>query len=334
MLVGIVGKDGSGKRTLARWVAGHIPQGKGNEPLEFTVEYPDKRLDKVSLVTKAEKITYYKFKFLLPGHGQKINTQLNQLRNCDAFVVIIKNFDKQDIKDPILDLKEIQDEMLLADLSVVEKRLSTLEMDKKKGKPVNEKEVLLLSKAKRLLDENRFLREDEELKDAFELKGFRFLTQRPTLVVLNNDQESISSNIEEIKLVSDIFRTNLKLELELLDLEQNEREEFALLYGIDLNSKDIFLQKLFSLLNLKTFFTFVSNEARAWAVPKGYNCLECAGAIHSDIKKGFIKAEVIPYKELERYGDFNACKRAGLLRLEGKDYMVADGDIITFRFNV
>lgn len=335
MLVGIIGKDGSGKRSLARWLSGHIPQGKGNEPLEFKVEYPDKRLDKISSVTKAHKVTYLRFNFLLPGPNQKITAQLNQLRNCDAFVVIVKNFEQKGIKpDPVLDLKAIQEEMLLADLAVVEKRINTLEMDRKKGKPVNEKEITLLIKAKGLLEENRFLREDEELRDAFELKGYRFLTQRHTLVVLNKDQENKPLDLQDIQLISDMFTINLQLALELLELEENEREEFALLYGIDLNSKEVFLQKLFKLLSLKTFFTFVSNEARAWAVPNNYSCLECAGAIHSDIKKGFIKAEVISYRELEKHGDFNACKKAGLLRLEGKDYMVADGDIITFRFNV
>ncbi|MFN3535743.1 MAG: DUF933 domain-containing protein, partial [Desulfatiglandales bacterium] len=250
------------------------------------------------------------------------------------FIAMVKAFGLDpSTEDPTQQLVRIGDEMLLSDLSVVEKRLLALETDRKKGKAVNERERSLLLRAKELLDEGRFLREERALQESPELKGYRFFTQRSLLSVFNTDGD-IHIDLRGLPIVSDSIYLRLGLQLELMELEEDDRREFMSLYGIAPNSKENFLKKVFDLLNLKTFFTFVSNEARAWSVPSHYNCLECAGAIHSDIKRGFIRAEVISFRDLETFSDLQGCKKVGALRLEGKEYMVADGDVITFRFNV
>lgn len=335
MIFGIIGKEGSGKKTFVRWLLGYLPQAKGNEPLEIVVECPDRRLEVISRITKATKRTYQRFTFLLPAANQKISGQLNQLRNCDGFVVITRSFGPKDTRPNLIpDISEIQDEMLIADLAVAEKRLAGLQMDKKKGKPINEKELYLLEKAKTMLDKGIFLKDDPELIGPTELKGYRFLTQKPVMLLSNEDQDSLPEEIRELPFVDDFISIKLALELELMELDEGEREQFRDIYGIKAETKELFLARLFDLLRFKTFFTFVSNEAKAWGVPMHYTCVECAGVIHSDMKKGFIKAEVVGYQDLERYGDIQACRKAGVLRLEGKDYMVKEGDLITFRFNV
>jgi len=336
MILGIIGEPGSGKKTLVRLLVGELSKTKPDEPLEVVVDVPDQRIDLITKATKATKKTLYKLKFLLPSlSSEKINMQLNQLRNCDGFLVVLNNFLPSVAEDAaIKTLKEIQGDVILADLLVAEKRLEGLGMDKKKGKPINPKELELLNKAKASLEKGLFLREIPELKDPVELRGFRFLTQRPFLVVFNNAQDQKIPGLGGLKLASDAIGLPLALETELLSLAEEEKREFMELYGMEGSFRDEILKKSFALLGLKTFFTYVSNEVRAWAVPKSASCIDCAGVIHSDIRKGFIRAEVVSYEDLVRLGDIQACKKAGVMRLEGKDYVVKDGDVITFRFNV
>lgn len=336
MILGILGEPGSGKKTLIRLLVEELPKIKADEPLEVVVDVPDHRIDFIAKATKATKKTLYKLKFLLPSLStEKLAMQLNQLRNCDGFLVVVKNFEHDvNQSSAIKKLEEVQGDVILADLLVAEKRLEGLNMDKKKGRPINPKELELLYKAKEALEKGLFLREIPELKDPVELRGFRFLSQRPFLVVFNNLQDQKLPVLEGLRLVSDALALPLGLENELMALTEQERREFMELYGIEGSSKERILKKSFELLNLKTFFTYLSNETRAWGVPKSFTCVDCAGVIHSDIKKGFIRAEVVSYEDLIRFGDIQACKKAGVMRLEGKDYAVKDGDVITFRFNV
>jgi ribosome-binding ATPase YchF (GTP1/OBG family) len=217
----------------------------------------------------------------------------------------------------------------------VEKRLERIELDKKRGKgPENDEEVLLES-CRSMLENNQSLRLNPELALAPVLKGFTFLSAKPQLVIINNedDDESIPEWQQRPEGL-EIMVVRGRLEMDIASMSSEEAEEFFAEYHISDSALDRVIRGSYKILNQISFFTVGDDEVKAWTIRQGTPALEAAGEIHSDIQKGFIRAEVLAYDDLQKYGSFKDAKKAGQVRLEGKEYPVQDGDIIHFRFNV
>ena len=248
--------------------------------------------------------------------------------------------------DPVRDAEIINLELNLADLQTVENRIGKIE---KKSKTTKDKdavaEMALLNRLKPLLEEGkpaRVLEVDED--EAIILKGYNLLTAKPMIYVANLDEEGVmdpSANAYYNQLVeyassqnNEVVALCAKMEEELSELDKEEKTAFLNELGVDSSGLDLLIQKAYSVLNLCTFLTAGEDECRAWTFKKGMKAPDCAGVIHTDFKKGFIRAEVYRFEDIDELESEHAIKEAGRLRLEGKDYVVQDGDVMHFRFNV
>ncbi len=333
MKTGIFGFAGCGKTEMFLALAG--PQAKSVS--RAMVKVPEPRLDPLAEIFNPKKITYSEIEYEeIKGGGVKTlgSKVLNDIRSSDCLVAIINCF--SGTFDPKVQEQNIEGDLIISDLAVIEKRLERIASDKKKDKNlVNKKEEELLIKAKELLDKEIPLRDDETIYNASELKGFQFLSAKPIVYVYNVDERNIGGmDLSEDKNIARI-EVCAKLERELREIEDpEERQEFLDDLGIKESALDRVIHVTYRLLGLITFLTAGEKEVRAWTIKRGSTAQEAAGAIHSDIQKGFIRAEVLSWEDFERVKDFKKAKDTGVLRLEGKDYIVKDGDIITFRFNV
>jgi ribosome-binding ATPase YchF (GTP1/OBG family) len=225
--------------------------------------------------------------------------------------------------------------MIFADLVVVEKRIERLDLDKKRGKEISAEERTLLEACLQMLEAQRPLRDDPEIATAHLLKGYALLSAKPFLIIFNNDDEDENPPPWEEppkRFNSCVVRG--KLEMELADLTPEEAAEFMTAYHVKSSAMDRVIQHSCSVLALIAFFTVVHKEVRSWMVPHGTTALDAAEVIHSDMKRGFIRAEVLAYDDLLAAGTYPQAKKEGKVRLEGKTYIVQDGDIMTFRFGV
>jgi ribosome-binding ATPase YchF (GTP1/OBG family) len=350
MKLGIIGLPQSGRRTIFRALTGTRAvkatgrTERGDQPL-VTVNVPDQRVDYLSKTFKPEKTIYSQIGYLLPGRAgdldspsrEKEDLLLSAVRTCDGLIQVVRNFQVFGGPPPTPeeDFIKLQSEMLLGDLVVTEKRIERITLDAKKGKELDRKELALLETCRAILAEEKPLRDDTEIAASPVLKGFTFLSAKPLLLISNNSDEDedppimprIPDNIE-------IMVVRGKLEMEIAEMAPEEAEEFLSAFHIERSLLDRVIQRSLAVSNLISFFTIVENEVRSWTVAKGFSALEAADLIHSDMRKGFIRAEVLPYDQLVKYGNFSEAKKEGQLRLEGKDYVVQDGDIIKFRFSV
>jgi GTP-binding protein YchF len=286
-----------------------------------------------------KKTTFASVEYLLPsdtGAGSD-NMSWNQVRICDALIHVIRNFSDFSGVDPHSedDYRQIEDEMILNDLIVVEKKIDRIGADLKRGKKPDEEEHKLIIACKELLEQGKPLREDAYLAKSPLLKGFTFLSAKPQLIIVNNDD----SNDELPEWSSEqsglgIQAVRGRLEMEIAVMNKEDAQEFLAEYNIAESALDRIIRESYQILNLISFFTVGDDEVKAWTIDKGTVALEAAGEIHSDIQKGFIRAEVLAYDDLKSYGSFKEAKKAGRVRLEGKEYVVQDGDIINYRFNV
>jgi ribosome-binding ATPase YchF (GTP1/OBG family) len=231
------------------------------------------------------------------------------------------------------DFKALEEEFVIADLSTVEKRLEKIEQERKKGKKGVEREGELLSECSKVLNREEPLRNYAELATAPELRGFTFLTAKPLLVVVNNEDSDETIPAVDFHGVEAVA-VRAKLEMEIVQLPPDEVETFRQSFGVKSLARDVVIRKSYALLKLITFFTVGEDEVKAWTIPEGTTAVKAAGTIHSDMEKGFIRAEVLAYEDLRKVGSYNAARKEGLVRLEGKDYVVRDGDIIHVRFGV
>jgi len=347
MKLGMVGLPRSGKTTvfkaLTRRSGESAPAGGQVVPVLGTVSVPDPRVDWLSALYRPKKTTHAQVTYLdlqgMPGAQENrkeyMGLLLNHMRPVEALLMVVRNFDDplSGKAAPEREFRQLTEEFLLADLTTVEKRLERLAAERQKGRQGVDAERELLERCAALLNEEKPLRSDPELAAAPELRGFTFLSAKPTLVVVNNaddDDRTPNADFGDAEVV--VVRG--KLEMELAQLEEAEAAVFMEDYGIRELAVYRVIQRSFGLLGLGTFLTVGDDEVKAWTVPVGLPAVEAAGVIHSDIKKGFIRAEVVAYSDLERAGDYAAARRLGLVRLEGKDYPVQDGDVIHFRFNV
>jgi GTP-binding protein YchF len=341
MKLGIIGLPRSGKSTLFDALTKNIAgdEHKGQERIA-AIRVPDARVDRLRQIYKPQKTIYAQVEYFLPGFktdGSGDQGIWTSVRDCDALLHVIRNhaaygFEKP---SPLEDFIKLEQEFILADLVVVEKRLERIELDEKRGKKMDQEEKALLTQCRQSLEEEIPLRKKSELSSAPKLRGFTFLSAKPVLILFNNEDDD--DRMPDIKNLTgeeacEVVRGKLEQELAQMPLE--EATEFLSEFNIPASAMDRIIRQSYALLNLISFFTTISNEVRAWTIKKGTPALDAAEVIHSDMKKGFIRAEVVSFQDLMDAGSYAEAKKRAAVRLEGKAYEVQDGDIIQFRFNV
>ena len=346
MKIGLVGFAGSGKTTVFNTMTGlSVPVGYGGELRYGTVKVPDQRIDALSRVFSPRKTTYAEISFCdIPGeHGAERKglsvKALQQIREQDALCLVIRDFSSPAIEgspDPVHDLDAIHTECVFADLEIIERRL-----DRAKKENAPKQEQAVFEKMRDTLERGDPLRRlsPSEL-DRTPLRGYAFLTDKPLLVAFNRDESRAGDPLpaDLTHRVSALGAAGLTLsasvEAEIAALAPDEQTAFLQDLGVTESALARFIRAAYGLLDLISFFTVGPDEVRAWPIRRGMNARQAAGRIHSDLERGFIRAEVIPYTLFMEHGSEQAVKAAGKLQIEGKDYIVADGDIMHVRFNV
>lgn len=341
MKLGIIGLPRAGKSTLFDALTKNITgtEHKGEDRIA-AIRVPDARVDALSLMFKPQKTVYAQVEYFLPGlktdspGEQSIWTSV---RDCDALLHVIRNhtaygFEKQ---SPLQDFIKLDQELILADLVVVEKRLQRIELDEKRGKKMDQEEKALLTQCREALEREFPLRKKSDLSSAPKLRGFTFLSAKPVLVLFNNeDDDERMPDIKQLTAREACQVVRGKLEQELAQMPPEEAAEFLSEFNIPASAMDRIIRQSYALLNLISFFTTISHEVKAWTIKKGAPALDAAEVIHSDMKKGFIRAEVVSFHDLMDAGSYAEAKKRGAVRLEGKAYEVQDGDVVQFRFNI
>ena len=364
LTAGIVGLPNVGKSTLFNAITNQKILAENYpfatiEPNVGVVTVPDERMDKLKAMYEPNRFIPTAYEFtdiagLVKGASQGEglgNKFLSHIREVDAIVEVVRCFDDGKIIhvdgniDPIRDIETINLELAIADLDVINNRLERVS---KKARTTKNKddlvEVEALEKAKQALEENKALRQVEFTEDELKsLKSYSFLTLKP-IIYLANIKESELGNpdnkyVQEVKQYAlkenaQVVSLCAKVEEDLSELTKEEKQEMLEALGLEESGLDKLIQATYDILGLATYFTVGKDEVRAWTFKKGMNAKQCAGIIHSDFEKGFIRAEVMSYEDLVKYGNELKVKEAGRARLEGKDYIMQDGDICHFRFNV
>ncbi len=344
MKLAIVGLSGAGKSTVFEALTRSLSDaGHKNEARIGTIRVPDNRIDFLSKMYLPQKTIYAQVEYFLPtaaaGPKEKSGDHpaWKVVREADALIHVVRNFSGYGLKTPtpLEDYRSLDQEMILIDLVAVEKRLERLDADQKRGKAVNPEEYGLLQECREVLEKESPLRRHPELAGAPLLKGYAFISAKPALILFNNDDEN--DGIPEMTGVYSLEASAYikgKLEQELSRMSAEEAREFLSEFNITASAMDRVIRQSYELLGLISFFTVGQDEVRAWTIVKGTSAVEAAGVIHSDFKKGFIRAEVVSYADLTAAGSYAEARKKGTVRLEGKTYIVRDGDIINFRFNV
>jgi GTP-binding protein YchF len=362
--IGILGLPNVGKSTVFNALTGAQNAEVANypfctiQPNRAIVPLKDIRLEKLRELVDVPKIIYATIEFvdiagLVKGasQGEGLGNQfLSHVRNTDALIHVVRSFDDPNVVhvhgsiDPQDDIEVISIELALADLAQLERKIIKIESDIKGDKkliPVLE----ILNSLKDHLARGKPVSTFPERESLFcqsLINEMRFLTSKPIIYAVNVDETGLSEKTPEIDIVNKIAKDtsaeviviSAKLEEELLDMTPDEQVEFLELAGAKANGLDQVIQKGFEALNLLSFFTKNEEEVRAWNISVGTRAPQAAGKIHTDFEKGFIRAEVVPFDIFAKHGSDSVVKSAGLMRSEGKDYIVQDGDIILFRFNI
>ena len=360
MRLGIIGLPNSGKTTIFNALTGaNLPtEPFSSGQLEVhtaVVNVPDERVDRLSAIFKPRKTTYATVTYtdiggLDKGIGQGglSGPMRNELQQVDAFVHVVRAFEDEAVPhpqgtiDPIRDLEIIDSEFLLVDLISVENRLARLEEERKKGKVESKQqniaETALLERLHAQLEAEQPLRDLDLTPDEYKsLRGYGFLTLKPALIVFNtgDDGSDPAAGLDYAHRQTQVITLRGKLEAEIAQLD--DPDDVALFleeYAIDRPSRERVIHLSYELLGIHSFFTYGDDEVRAWSLRKGGTAVEAAGAIHTDLARGFIRAEVMAYDDFIAAGSVNEVKARGKMRLEGKDYVVQDGDMIIIRFNI
>jgi GTP-binding protein YchF len=358
MKIGIIGLPKVGKTSLFRMLTKTLlDERRHTNPREAhlgVARVPDERLDRLMALYTPRKLTYTSVEYLdvaaLGQEALKETTYLTTLRNVDALVHVLRAFDDPvmphaDSIDPLRDLRHVEFDLMISDLGQIEKRLERLEKDLKRMRaPDLEKEQEILQLCKTQLENEQPLREIElSPADEKRLRSFMFLSQKPVLYVLNiGESTDLGHAIEHVpetyKLSAVALRPNAavavvcaKVEAELAEMSDDEAADFLASYNLQESGLVRLIRKSYELLGLISFFTLGDDECRAWTIPRGSRAVEAAGAIHTDLEKHFIRAEVIRWEALLEAGSEAKARAKGTLRLEGKDYLVQDGDVVHIR---
>jgi ribosome-binding ATPase len=358
MKTGIIGLPQVGKTSLFRILTkAHLSEQAYSNPREAHIgvaKVPDERLDRLAALYNPKKLTHTSVEYVDVGAiGQealKDTAYATNLRQVDALAHVVRAFDDPSVPhvgaiDPLRDIKNVEFDMIVSDLGQVEKRLERLEKDLKKMRtPELEKENELLLRAKTHLETEKALREMEmTADDKKRIRGFMFLSEKPILYVLNiSESTQLGKEIEEAVakygLTEVASRPNAgataicgKVEAELSEMPDEDAKEFLGSYGLTESGLTRLIRKTYELLGLISFFTAGEDECRAWQVPAKSRAQNAAGAIHSDLEKHFIRAETIRWDQLLEAGSEANARAKGTLRLEGKEYIVQDGDVMHIR---
>jgi GTP-binding protein YchF len=356
MKAALVGLMQSGKSTILASISGKQSSAIGSTSIEeAVVPVPDERFDFLIKYCKPAKVVHATIDSLdTPGfnftddHGRAAARRLiNKIRTIDLLVIVVRSFINPSVPayrnrvNPLADLAELQTELLLADLELVTTRIDNLEKQinkPSKTQPRDKAELALQKKLQEAIESEKTISSVIETDAELELiKPLGFLTLKPMIVVVNVGEDQLEKKFDfSGRIDSSIPVTSFcgKLELELSQLDSESREEFKADLGIKESAASKFVNSCYSALGLISFLTIGPDEVRAWPIRKGTIAVEAAGKVHSDIQRGFIRAETFAYDDLIAHGDEKALKAAGKIRLEGKEYIVKDGDIINFRFNV
>ncbi|MGK9476071.1 redox-regulated ATPase YchF [Melioribacter sp. OK-6-Me] len=359
MQIGLVGLQYSGKTTLFNTLSNKEsdPSIQKEEAAIEVVKIPDERLDKLTEIFQPKKkvnatIEVFDIPGLKMSDDNKVritSSFLNNVRNNDALFYVIRAFKDDAVPhpmgnvNPVRDIEFLDTEFLLSDLAFLENRLEKLKKDVQKSKDEKlKKELPVIEKCFSHCEAEKPLRtlglDEAELKL---LSGYQLLTLKPLAIALNFDESAIPSVEEETrKIVSALNEKNnpvipffAKIELELSRLEPEDQKVFMADYGIKESALTKILRTSYEMLGLQSFFTVGEDECRAWTIKKNYTAQQAAGVIHTDFYNRFIRAEVVHYDDFIKYGSLNKCKESGAWRLEGKEYIVKDGDIISIRHN-
>ena len=356
MKVALVGLLQSGKSTILSGLSGKaIPQPGSMKIEEAIVPVPDERLDWLTEHYKPRKITRAAIDCLdVPGlnftdeHGRAAARRLiNQIRTVDMLSLVVRAFDNPAVPpyrnsvDPHRDLKELRTELLLADLELVTGRIEKLERQLRKPTKTlaqDRAELDLQKKLQQAIESEKSISSVIETDTEREMvKPLGFLTLKPIVVAVNIGEDQLDGKFDFSEVVGGsvpVITICAKLEYELAQLDADSRREFMADLHIAESAAGKFAKSCYSAMGLISFLTVVSDELRAWPVKQGAAALDAAGKVHTDMKRGFIRAETFGFDELKELGSEKALRAAGKIRLEGKDYIVQDGDIINFRFNV
>lgn len=358
MDVGILGLAASGKSTLFKLLTGQEPAAAGGRRDSAQIgiaRVPDRRLDVLTGMYKPAKTTPATVRYVdVPGipdeHRREAAFSLPELRATDVLMVVVRAFRNDSVAhpmgsvDPLRDLRHIDEEFILQDQLVIERRLERIDRDIAKRKsPELARERELLARCLGVLEASSPLRSETLTADEERvLRGFTFLSLKPMLVVLNVGEDDLAGDPfaeagwQEWRARPGIAFTRVcaTLEGELAELEGDDAAAFMADLGLAESALDRVIRDSYRLLGLISFFTVGDDECRAWSIRAGTPAVEAGGVIHSDIQRGFIRAEVVPYEELIDAGSLAVCRQRGTLRLEGKTYVVCDGEVVHFRFNV
>lgn len=358
MQIGLVGLQYSGKTTLFHALTKQNEQESSVHPDKAaiaTVKVPDERLDKSAEIFKPPKkvnatLEIYDIPGLRVSEDGKVKITsdfLNSVKNNDALIYVIRQFENEAVPhpegsiDPVRDLQFLETEFLLTDMSLLETRIEKLKKDILKTKSEQQKKELpLIEKCYAHVEKELPLRTMElDHNERKLLSAYQFLTLKPLIVGINLNEDAageVDSIISEIKISFNKYELTIipffaKFESELAGMSDEEAKEFMKDFGIRDSALNEILKTSYELLGLQSFLTVGEDECRAWTIKKGMNAQEAAGVIHTDFYNKFIRAEVVHYDDFIKYGSFARCKEAGVWRLEGKEYIVKDGDILSIR---
>lgn len=360
MEIGIIGLPYSGKTTIFSTILKHktAEVAAGRQSSERgVVKVPDERLDKLTAMFNPKKKVNAAIEYIKVAGFEQIDGQarglpapfLANLKNTDALMIVVRCFENDIYPHPFgrinpkADVEFIQSEFLLSDLVVVEGRCEKLEKQIQKTQNEKDKrEMTLMTRLKEQLEQEKPLRElNFGEQDLMILRGYQFITLKPVLYVINiaEDQISQSAAMEQEFTALLTPRCSLvvlsaEIEKEISELSDEDAQVFMQDLGIQEPALHKLIRASYELLGLISFFTVGEDECRSWTIRRGAHAQKAAGVIHSDLEKGFIRAEVVHYDDLMKLGSMTACKDKGLLRLEGKEYPVKDGDILNIRFNI
>jgi ribosome-binding ATPase len=355
----LIGFGQTGKTTLFQLLtSAREPSRASHGKAEATIgisKVPDARLDRMTAMYNPKKRVAATIEFadlampVQAGAAQAL-VDVAAFKNADALVHVVRAFEDPTVAhpagsvNPARDAQAMEDELILADLGLTERRLERVEKDLKKGKsPELEREKAVLTQCRAALEEGRPLRSlDLQGDDLKRLRGFQFLSAKPLLIVLNVDESHVSDDTQKAadaagltaflsRAATGAVAVCAKIELEIAQLEPADAAAFLADLGLNESGLDRVIRASYELLGYISFFTVGEDECRAWSIPRNLTAPAAAGEIHSDIQRGFIRAEVVSYDALTTRGSMAACRDHGEVRLEGKEYIVLDGDIINFR---
>jgi len=355
MEIGLIGLPNSGKTTIFNALTGRAAEvttytDATSKPNVAVVDVIDERITRLSEMYKPQKTTYATVQFVdfaglardSAGKASFPDASIGMMRNVDTLALVVRNFTNvlEEAPTPVSDIEQMETELLISDLIICEKRLEKIGLSHKRGQktPASQLEETILHRIQDCLNDGRRITEIKLGRDEQKMmSGFQFLTGKPLLIVLNSSEDTFGKNQELLKEIGGkhaVVEFAGTFEMELSSLDDDERQLFMEDMGIKESARDRLKRSAYAISSSISYFTVGTDEVRAWNIQEGQSAVEAAGVIHSDLARGFIRAECFSYDDLIECGSEKGVHDKGRFRLEGKDYIVKDGDILAIRFSV